>query len=377
MPDHYLARRDKLLHQVRQEELAGLVVSNPINVSYLTGFSGDSSYVLLFGEQALLVSDGRFTTQIQEECPGLAYHIRPPAQTTQQAAAEILAKLGSGAVAVDAGHLTVADFQTLADRAKSIAWKAESGRVEEMRQIKDDCELQQIRAAIAMAEKAFAMFRAMLRGKDTEKELADNMEMYIRRAGGTCSSFPTIVAAGPRAALPHAHPVDRPVGEDELLLVDWGASETFYKSDLTRVLWGRKKATSLAANGANGTGRDLRQLYELVLRAQRQAIAQVRPGVKTGAVDAAARNTLADDGYAEYFTHSTGHGLGMAVHEGPFLRPNSELVLQPGMVITIEPGIYLPGWGGIRIEDDVLVTPDGCELLTSVPRDFDAQWLDF
>ena len=133
----------------------------------------------------------------------------------------------------------------------------------------------------------------------------------------------------------------------------------------------------MAANGANGDGRDLRQLYELVLRAQRQAIAQVRPGVKTGAVDAAARNTLADGGYTEYFTHSTGHGLGMAVHEGPFLRPNSELVLQPGMVITVEPGIYLPGWGGIRIEDDVLVTPDGCELLTSVPRDFDAQWLDF
>jgi Xaa-Pro aminopeptidase len=377
MTDHYLVRRDKVLHQLRQEGLAGALVSNPTNVSYLTGFSGDSSYLLLFGSQALLVSDGRFTTQIEEECPGLAYHIRPPAQTLQQAVGHILEGHGAGAVAVDASHLTLVDFESLAGQAPAIDWKIERGRVEQFRQIKDEGELQQIRAAIGMAEKAFAMFRAMLRGGDTEKDLADAMEMYVRRAGGKCCSFPTIVAAGARAALPHAVPSDRRVGEAELLLVDWGASGTFYKSDLTRVLWDRRKATSWPANEANGARPDPRRLYELVLQAQQRAIDQVRPGAMTGAVDAAARGTLSAAGYGEYFTHSVGHGLGMQVHEAPLMRPGSEQVLQPGMVVTVEPGLYLPGWGGIRIEDDVLVTPDGCQVLTSVPKDFESQWVEY
>src|SRR2546423_957040 len=168
MADHYLARRDKLLHQLRQDDLAGLLVTNPVNVSYLTGFSGDSSYLLLFRNQALLVSDGRFTTQIEEECPGLAYHIRPPAQTIQQAVGGILRAQALGTVAVDGAHLTLADFQTLSDQAQGTQWKVERGRVEQGRQVKDDWELTQIRAAIAMAENAFAQFRAELRGGNTE-----------------------------------------------------------------------------------------------------------------------------------------------------------------------------------------------------------------
>src|SRR5262249_19188457 len=153
------------------------------NVSYLTGFSGESSYLLLAGAQALLISDGRFTTQIEEECPGLAYHIRPPAQSLQQAVGAILKAQDLRTVAVDGNHLALTDFQTLADQVPEIDWKIERGRVEHLRQVKDEWELGQIRAAITMAEKAFAMFRAMLRGPDTEKELADAMELYIRRAG--------------------------------------------------------------------------------------------------------------------------------------------------------------------------------------------------
>jgi Xaa-Pro aminopeptidase len=208
------------------------------------------------------------------------------------------------------------------------------------------------------------MFRAMLRREDDEKSLADGMEMYLRRAGGKCGSFPAIVAGGPRAALPHAPPTGARVGDQPLLLVDWGASGTFYKSDLTRVLWWRE-------NGARPTEK-LAEIYAVVLEAQRRAIAAVRPGTEAPKVDAAARSYIADAGYGSYFTHGLGHGLGLQVHEAPSLRPTSTTVLEAGMVVTIEPGVYLPGWGGVRIEDDVLVTADGVEVLTNCPKDLEA-----
>jgi Xaa-Pro aminopeptidase len=192
------------------------------------------------------------------------------------------------------------------------------------------------------------------------------MEMYIRRAGGKGSSFPPIVAGGPRAALPHAPPTARRVGDDELLLVDWGASGAFYKSDLTRVLWYRQNG---AASESNLQTSKLEQIFEVVLEAQRRAIAAIRPGAVGSDVDAVARSYIADSGYGSYFTHGLGHGIGLQVHEGPALRPTSTTVLQPGMVVTVEPGIYLPGWGGVRIEDDVLVTADGVQLLTHVATD--------
>jgi Xaa-Pro aminopeptidase len=240
--------------------------------------------------------------------------------------------------------------------------------VEQLRQCKDADEIAQIREAIRIAERAFSMFRAMLRPDDSEKELADALEMYVRRAGGTESSFPAIVAVGDRAALPHAPPTARRVEQDPLLLVDWGACGAFYKSDLTRVLWRRH----------NGAASDkLERVFEVVLEAQRRAIAAVRPGVLGSDVDAAARSYIAEAGYGSYFTHGLGHGLGLQVHEAPGLRPTSTTVLQPGMVVTIEPGIYLPGWGGIRIEDDVVVTPDGVEVLTNCPRDFASSRIEF
>src|SRR5262249_35910929 len=160
------------------------------------------------------------------------------------------------------------------------------------------------------------------------KYLSDSMEAYVRAAGGACTSFPTIVAVGERAALPHAPPTTRTVAENPLLLLDWGASGLFYKSDFTRVLWTRKP-------GTNGVTPKFREIYDVVLRAQAAAISVLRPGVKTGEVDAAARQTIAAAGYGDRFTHSTGHGLGMQVHEAPLLRPNSEGVLQAGMVVTI------------------------------------------
>jgi Xaa-Pro aminopeptidase len=367
-PDH-ADRRQRLAHALADEGVDLLLVSSPVNVTYLTGFSGDSSYLLLSRDRAVLVSDGRFTEQIAEECPGLEAVIRPPTQTVAEAAAEVLGKLGPRAAGFESGHLTVADFDALKGLTATVDWKPGRDRVERLRAVKDAWEVGQIRQAIRIAERAFAMFRALLRPADTEKELCDALEGYVRRAGGTGTSFPPIVAAGERAALPHAPPTDRPVGEAVLLLVDWGASGAFYKSDLTRVLVPHNNTTLSGAVPGAGLDPKLQEVHDVVFRAQREAIAAVRPGALSGEVDAAARKVITDAGYGSYFTHSIGHGIGLQIHEAPLMRPASEIVLQAGMVVTVEPGVYIPSWGGVRIEDDVLVTPDGPEILTRVPKD--------
>jgi Xaa-Pro aminopeptidase len=355
--DHPTCRRQQLVASLGDQGPDALFVSNPVSVTYLTGFSGDSSGLLLARDRVLLVSDSRFTEQIAEECPGLDVAIRPPAKPLLGAVAEAFGSLQVQSVGFDSAHLTVAEFETLREQAKTIDWKPERDRVESMRAIKDASEVAAIREAIDIAERAFTVFRALLRLQDSEKDLHDAMESYVRRAGGKCSSFPPIIAVGERAALPHAPPTLKEVGEGELLLVDWGASGRLYKSDLTRVLATRNISPKLE------------EVYGVVLRAQAAAIRAVRPGVKAKDVDAEARAVIAQAGFGDFFGHGLGHGIGLEIHEAPAVRPNSEVVLEPGHVITIEPGIYLPGWGGVRIEDDVLVTPDGHEVLTHVPKD--------
>jgi Xaa-Pro aminopeptidase len=365
------SRRQRLLPSLDQENLDALLITHPVNVSYLTGFSGDSSCLIVTKTRTILVSDGRFTTQLAEECPGLETEIRPPSQSVVEAASGVLNKLGPRSVGFENGQVTVVVAEKLRELVPTVSWKGAADRVERLRAIKDADEIAQIRIAIDLAQRAFAMFRAMLRPDDTEKELADAMEMYVRRVGATSTSFPPIVAVGERSALPHAPPSGKRVREAPLLLVDWGASGPFldgwapsapYKSDLTRVL--------LTHNNGRCDPK-LQEVADVVLRAQNSAIKAVRPGIAAKVVDEAARIVIAEAGYGEFFTHGTGHGIGLEIHEAPFFKAGNDTVLQPGMVVTIEPGIYLPGWGGIRIEDDVLVTPDGCEVLTSLPRNLE------
>jgi Xaa-Pro aminopeptidase len=366
--DYPAQRRDRLARCLADEGLDALLISNPVNVTYLTGFGGDTSVLVLARERTLLVSDPRYTGQIAEECPGLATHIRPPTQKLPEAVALVLTRLGCRAVGFESSAVTVAELESLRGLAPAVDWKGAPERVENLRAVKDPSEVEQIREAIAIAERAFTVLRSLLRPDDREKDLCDALDGYVRRAGGRGTSFPPIVAVGERAALPHAPPTARAVGEAELLLVDWGAGGRFYQSDLTRVLDTRTKAAFARQQGPT----KLEEVYDVVLRAQEAAVRAVRPGVPARAVDEAARAVIALAGFGDYFGHGLGHGLGLQVHEAPAVRPNSETVLQPGMVFTVEPGIYLPGWGGVRIEDDVLVTPEGCEVLTHVPRDLGA-----
>jgi Xaa-Pro aminopeptidase len=378
--DHFPSRRERIQRYVAENDLDGFLVTTPANVSYLTNFSGDSSYLLVgsgrppphpalspsAGEGGcLLVSDGRYTEQIRRECPGLATVIRPPSVRIGPATAEVVHKLEWKRVGFESGHMTVAELSRFREGAPGVDWKPCDDVVEAGRARKDASEVAEIREAIGMAERAFARFAKSIRPEDSEKQLGDRMEMLIRDEGGRCGSFPTIVAADTQAALPHAPPRTTPIAGCELVLVDWGASGRFYKSDLTRVLPSRKISPKFE------------QIYALVRRAQERAIAAIRPGVKAQDVDAEARAVFDEAGFGDFFSHGLGHGLGHDIHEAPWLRQANEATLEAGMVLTVEPGLYFTDWGGIRIEDDVLVTETGCEVLTSVTKDWRELMLGF
>jgi Xaa-Pro aminopeptidase len=352
----FARRRAGLLKLVKQAGAEGLLVSNLTNVTYLTGFTGDSSHLLITAGDTILVSDFRYITQIEEECPDLRTHIRPSTTLLRDAVIEVVAASKVRRLAIEGDWFSIADHNHLTEKLPQLAVALSSGLVEGLRQVKDKQEIAQIREAVRIAERSFAVLRATLRPKRTEKELADDLEHQLRLEGALSSSFPPIVAAGARAALPHARPTDAAIGGEDLLLVDWGASARGYKSDLTRVLI---------------TGRispKLERVYGVVLRAQEQAIAAIGPGKTGREIDAIARGIIADAGFGKYFGHGLGHGIGLDIHEMPRLSGTNEQPLRAGMVVTVEPGIYLPGWGGVRIEDDVLVTRQGHEVLTSCPK---------
>jgi Xaa-Pro aminopeptidase len=225
-----------------------------------------------------------------------------------------------------------------------------------MRKIKDEGELKSIQQSIRVAEEAFDVLKQSIRLGQTELELAARIEYEMKRRGSHRPAFPTICAEGPNAALPHAHPGKRKVKSGSAILVDWGAWVGRYCSDLTRVLF------------VGSIPRELGKVYEIVLEAQRMAIAAIKPGVKMCDVDAVARNFIASQGYKKEFTHGLGHGVGIDIHEAPSLSWRSDEALAEGMVVTVEPGIYLPGVGGVRIEDDVLVAKRGCRILTRLDK---------
>jgi Xaa-Pro aminopeptidase len=367
------SRRTNLLRECKPDGVDGVLITHPSNVRYLTGFTGSSGAVVLSAKHAILISDARYEEQIKEECPGMDVHIRPHTKTLTEAAAEVLTKAGLKGVGVEADHMTLGTLAALQEKAVKATFAPLAGRVEHLRAVKDPSELEQIKVAVGVAERAFKMFVALLRESDTEKELSDAMEMYIRRAGGLRSAFPPIVAAGERGALPHAVPTQKPVGESSKLLVDWGA-DVGYRSDITRTLKSPFPVPPLRKSKEERTAYPFDGVYEAVRQAHVAAAAELRAGVKARDVDAAARKALTRHSprgvdLNDYFTHGLGHGIGLETHEAPQIRQNSDVVLESGSVVTIEPGVYLPGWGGVRIEDDYYITKDGAVRLTTLPHD--------
>lgn len=358
--DIYASRLKKLRTRLRQAKADALLVTNFLNVTYLTGFTGDDSYLLVMQDEVVLVTDSRFTIQLADECPGLDLVVRGPGQQMLPTVAEVVSEHRVDRLAIESASITVATQQALAENQPEVSFVLSSGWVEDLRAVKDKTEIDAIRLACDQARSAFNAARALLRPEATEKEVAAELEYQARRFGAKRLSFSPIVAVGPRAALPHASPTDRRIEDSDFTLIDWGADSGLYVSDLTRmVVTGR-------------LSRKFEKIYQVVLEAQLAAIEAIRPGVDCESIDTVARKAIDAAGYGKYFGHGLGHGIGLEVHEAPRLsRGQDEVLLEPGMIVTVEPGIYLPDWGGIRIEDDILVTKTGHEVLTNVPKQLD------
>ena len=347
--------------QARLQELQcdALLVTNEINVSYLSGFSGDSSYLLIEPSKTSILSDGRYETQIATECPDLTAVIRYSGTTMMETVQEVLGGTDAQKIGIESGHVSLSLYRGLCDRCEEIQWVETNGVVEELRMVKDDSEIEIIRHSIDIAQRSFQSVMAKLRTDWSEREIAHELESTMRFLGAEGVSFTPIIAAGPAGALPHYRPSEAQLGDHPTLLVDWGAAYRGYASDLTRTMH-RQHASD-----------DFRRCYQAVLDAQLSAIDKIGPGVAASEVDAAAREVLKQANLGEAFVHGLGHGFGLEIHESPRMSSIAKEILQPGMIVTVEPGVYFGGDFGIRIEDDVLVTETGCEVLSTLPKGLD------
>lgn len=353
----FVDRRRRLAEALTGARLDALAVAHLPNVRYLTGFTGSNAVLLLAGRKATLYTDPRYTLQARQECD-LPVRIVAQGPLWSGVASEVRRR-GWRSVGLEASHVSHQQWQNIASSlGRAVRLKDASGLVEKLRMVKDAGEIAAIRASVHLAAKAFGKAIRKARVGMTELALAAEIDHQMRLLGAEGPAFETIIASGERSALPHARPTARPIAPNQILLVDMGASLHGYMSDMTRVV-------HLGTPSA-----EARRLYDAVLEAQLAAIAAVVPGASAGDVDAAARGALRDRGLDRLFTHSTGHGLGFEIHEGPRLGKLAQERLEPGMVITIEPGAYQEGFGGVRIEDTVLVTPSGVEVLTPTSKEF-------
>ncbi|GAV22383.1 M24 family metallopeptidase [Carboxydothermus pertinax] len=349
-----MKRIEKLKKRLLQENVASYLITKRENVRYLSGFTGSSGAVLITPEKNYFITDFRYVEQAQKQCPG--FIIEKHEDTIFTHAALLVKNHGINTLHFEGDALTFREYRELSEKADGIELQNLSEVVDELREVKDKDEVELIKKACSIADDAFSHLLKRITSGMTEKELAWELEKYMREAGAEDLAFDTIVASGERGALPHGVATSKKITPGEMITLDFGAKFQGYHSDITRTIaLGEPPAKML-------------EIYEIVLEAQEAALNALKPGAFAVDVDRVARDIIAKAGYAEYFGHGLGHGVGLNIHEGPRLSPKGKAVLQPGMVVTVEPGIYLPGIGGVRIEDTVLVTENGFEVLTHSPK---------
>jgi len=351
-------RPARLRARLRDADLPALLVTRLPNVRYLTGFTGSAGQLLVTDADLLLITDGRYETQAAEQLAAAGVDARVAVGLTSADQHRLLAaalptptRLG-----LEAHGVTWAEQRTLHDELPDVELLPTDGHVEALRLVKDPGEIARIRAACAIADDALGELLPTLADGCTEAEFAVALEHGMRRRGATAMSFDPIVAAGPNGAKPHARPTDRPIGVGELVVVDFGCIVDGYCSDMTRTV------------SVDDPGPDRRRLWDLVAASQRAGRDAVRAGVACADVDRASRAVIDAAGYGDAFKHGTGHGVGLEIHEAPRVARTAPGTLAVGTVVTVEPGVYLPGVGGVRIEDTVVVTDDGAEPLTEFPK---------
>jgi Xaa-Pro aminopeptidase len=357
MEKQFQQRRKKLKNAVKQLGVNGILVTNIKNIRYLSGFSGSSAHLLVTPKTEILMSDTRYEQQLKTEVSNLEIDIRDSTTTLLDSVHRIVKLSGLNSLAIESATMAKANFDEVETKLPAVTLVSSQGVVEKLRAVKDSSEILAIRNSIRVNQRAFRVIKSQLASHQSEREIAHNLEHQMRAFGAKGCAFDPIVGVGPRAALPHGQPSEMKINQGTNVLIDWGAEVDGYLSDLTRSIITSKKTTA-----------KFRKIYETVLKAQLAAIKKIRPGATLKSVDTAARKVISDAGFEKYFGHGTGHSFGLEIHEHPYISPVAKGKLEAGMIVTVEPGIYIPEVAGVRIEDDVLVTPDGYEVLSSLPK---------
>lgn len=347
-------RLEKMRPLLRQYDVDAMVISNPTNLRYMSGFDGTSAVLLIGAKDACLITDFRYTEQATAQAVGFTIHRQEG--DLYRTMADLIVEKGWRRVAFEAKHVTFAEHREMMEKLSADLVPVDES-AESLRLIKSGAELALIRKGAAITAKAFDYICSIIKPGLSERELGLDLEMYLKRRGAEEKSFNFIVASGERGAMPHGIASARNMKSGELVTIDYGAVFDGYATDMTRTV------------ALGEPGKKNREIYTVVQEAQRTAAEAVRPGIAAREVDGIARRIIEKAGYSQYFGHGLGHGVGLDTHEQPVLSPRSDTILKPGMVITVEPGIYIGGFGGVRIEDMLVVTANGAEVLTEAARD--------
>jgi len=341
---------------MKEQGLEALLVSDAPNRRYLSGFTGSAGYLLITAEAALIATDFRYVEQVGRQAPD--FELRQIGGESTAWLSQVATGLHVKGLAFEADDMTVSQYDKLKDNTENLGIKLFPTRrlVETLRQIKEAGEIEFTIQAVTIADEAMDYAAKIIRPGLSEQALGWEIECFMRSHGSETLPFEVIVAAGPNAALPHAHPSDRPIGQGEPIVIDIGAKVEGYASDLTRTLW------------IGEPGDELKKIYNIVLQAQKCAEERITAGISGHAADLIAREVITQAGYGENFGHGLGHGLGLVTHEDPRLGPNSPDILQNNMAFTVEPGIYIPGWGGVRIEDTVIMQNGRVSVLSRAQK---------
>ncbi len=350
-----MMRLTRVRSALREHDLDALLIGQAQNRRYLSGFTGSAGWLLITAERAVLATDFRYYEQVRRQAP----HWELAKITTKftDLLPDLVDELGIGRLGFESEHVTVAQLDSFRKVTEGVEWFPLEKTVERLRMVKDEAEIEALRRSAALNDAAFSHLLAVIEPGMTERQVAWEIESYMRTHGAEKVAFDLIVAAGPNGALPHARPGDHVIGEGEPIVIDMGCILEGYCSDMTRTIClGRPDAKYL-------------EVWNLVLQAQEAALRGIRAGIDGVEADALARTVIEEAGYGDYFGHGLGHGVGLAVHEGPRASKLSEDTYEAGMSLTVEPGIYLPNEFGVRIEDLVVIREDGVENLTHSPKE--------
>ncbi|SFL82724.1 Creatinase/Prolidase N-terminal domain-containing protein [Gracilibacillus orientalis] len=349
-----MKRLEKLWNLLKHERMDGLLITSPVNIRYLTGFTGTSGVALITNNDAFFVTDFRYTEQASDQVIG--FDIKEHKGPIQDEVAELVKSLSIESVGFEKEGMTYGLYEKY-NKAVKANLIPSGGLIEKLRLIKDQDEISIIKDACKIADDAFDHILDYIKPGVKEIDISNELEFFMRKQGATSSSFDIIVASGYRSALPHGVASSKEIQSGELVTLDFGALYEGYASDITRTI------------AVGDISEELATIYNTVLEAQVKGVEGIKAGITAKQADALTRDHIDHKGYGKYFGHSTGHGLGLDVHEMPGLSFRSDAVLEPGMVVTVEPGIYVPNVGGCRIEDDIIITEDGHERLTHSPKD--------